>query len=129
MAITKKFRFQELDVWQRAAALSKKLFEIADKLESSHKYRFAEQLRSATLSITNNIAEGSGSLSVSEFKNFLNISRRSTFEVASMLVLFGENGLLADPDVVPLLTELEEVSKMTLGFMKSLKSQAAKYQL
>jgi len=59
----KQFRFQDLEIWQRGAALSRPLFALADQLDERKRYRFAEQLRAATLSITNNIAEGSGSTS------------------------------------------------------------------
>ena len=47
----------------------------------------SEQLRAAGLSVSNNIAEGSGSEHVNEFKQFLNIARRSLFEDASMLLV------------------------------------------
>jgi hypothetical protein len=50
-----------------------RLFEIADGIEGFRKYRFAEQLRAAALSITNKIAEGSGSVSDAQFRNFLKI--------------------------------------------------------
>ena len=52
----KQFRFQDFEIWKKAAYLSSPLFELADELDSKRLYRFAEQLRSATLSITNNIA-------------------------------------------------------------------------
>jgi four helix bundle protein len=55
------FRFEHLDVWQRAADLAFALGLVADGLAERHLYRFAEQLRAAALSISNNIAEGSGS--------------------------------------------------------------------
>lgn len=116
-----KFRFQDLDIWKKAAKLSPKLFALADSLENAHKYRFAEQLRSATLSITNNIAEGSGSVSSADFKNFLNFSRRSVFEVANMLILVGNFGVFSNEDVETVLQELDELSKMILGFMRNLK--------
>ena len=77
-----------MEIWQRGAAISGPLFRLADGLEQKRMHRFAEQLRAAVLSITNNIAEGSGSTSAAEFANFLNIARRSVFEVANMLRLF-----------------------------------------
>jgi len=52
----KQFRFQDLEIWKRGAQVGSKLFRMADGLENRHLFRFAEQLRGATLSITNNIA-------------------------------------------------------------------------
>jgi four helix bundle protein len=62
------FRFERLEVWQRAADLAFTLGAVSDALTEQHLYRFGEQLRAAALSISNNIAEGSGSTSTSEFR-------------------------------------------------------------
>jgi four helix bundle protein len=117
-----QFRFQNMEIWQRGAAISAPLFRLADGLEQKHLYRFAEQLRGAVLSITNNIAEGSGSLSDREFANFLNIARRSIFEVANMLMLFLQQGVIRPEEVAGHLAELDEQSRMLLAFRRTLKS-------
>jgi len=49
-----KFRFQDLEVWQLAIEIADELFNIADDLEQRKLYRFAEQLRAAGMSISNN---------------------------------------------------------------------------
>lgn len=118
----KQFRFQELEIWKRGAAVSGKLFQLADELEKRRLFRFAEQLRAATLSITNNIAEGSGSFSDADFANFLNISRRSVFEVANILMILAKDNYLPSEKMQPLLSELEEQSRMLLAFRRRLKS-------
>ena len=51
----KQFRFQDLEIWKRAADLSVVLFQYGDVLDRKKFYRFAEQFRAAVLSITNNI--------------------------------------------------------------------------
>jgi four helix bundle protein len=117
----KQFRFQDLQVWKHAAAFSPQFFQLADQLETRRLFRFAEQLRAAVLSITNNIAEGSGSLSNVDFANFLNTSRRSTFEVANVLLLLGNNGYLKGADLAGLLGVLEEESRMLLAFIRTLR--------
>ena len=91
----KQFRFEDLEIWCRGAALSGRLSRLADELEKRHLFRFAEQLRAAVLTITNNIAEGSGSVSDAQFAQFLNIARRSVFEVANMLKIFSREGYVA----------------------------------
>jgi hypothetical protein len=50
-----KFRFQDLKIWQFAIQIAGELFDIADALEEKRLYRFAEQLRAAGMSISNNI--------------------------------------------------------------------------
>ena len=99
--------------------ISKVLFSWGDDLEKQRLFRFAEQLRGATLSITNNIAEGSGSCSKAEFANFLNMSRRSIFEVANILFMMRGNGFLPEGDGA-IEKELEELSRMIGAFRNTL---------
>ena len=120
----KQFRFQELEIWKRAAQFSSVIFRLADKLDKRRLYRFAEQLRAAVLSITNNIAEGSGSISRVDFANFLNTARRSTFEVANILFLLSENRYIEEADLKPIIGELEQESRMIFAFMRTLKSRS-----
>ncbi len=116
------FRFEDMEIWQRALDVSMPVFDISDSLEDRKKYRFAEQLRAAMLSVSNNMAEGSGSTSDADFANFLNIARRSIFEVASMLLVFHHRGILVErPSVI--LSELVELSKMTYAFRNTLKKR------
>jgi four helix bundle protein len=115
------FRFETMAIWERAADVSMPMFDLAEALDKRKYYRFAEPLRAATLSITNNIAEGSGSDSDDDFSNFLKFARRSVYEVANMLMLFVRIGYLQESEVAPLLSELEEQSKMILAFRRTLK--------
>lgn len=117
------FRFEKLDIWKKAINIGMKLFDIANDLEKRRLYRFAEQLRAAGLSMSNNIAEGSGSFSKKEFIQFLNISRRSTFENANMMILYQKSNLITAEVKDNTLSELDELCKMITGFIKSLKSK------
>lgn len=114
------FRFEELKIWKRGVEILDKILDIADKLEKKRLYRFAEQMRGAGLSIVNNIAEGSGSDTRPEFRMFLGYSRRSIYEVVSMLMIFNRRGYIDLNENVT--SELEELSKMIMAFKKSLKA-------
>ncbi len=107
-----QFRFQDLEIWRRAARISPQLFALADELEKRHLFWFAEQLRGATLSITNNIAEGSGSVSDADFAQFLNMSRRSLLAVANMLLLLAQENLVDTKRVQTLLDDPEQQGRM-----------------
>ena len=64
------FRFEDLEIWQLARSLAAKFHKLAEELDKRRPYRYAEQLRAAGLSLTNNIAEDSGSTHPQEFKQF-----------------------------------------------------------
>jgi len=114
------FRFEDLEVWQDAVALGVELFDISDIAESKKLYRFAEQLRGSGLSISNNIAEGSGSYSDKEFANFLNIARRSVFECANVVIIFHKRNLIKSDTKQYLLGELCRLSKRITTLRKTL---------
>lgn len=116
-----KFRFQDLKIWQLAIEIADDLFDIADELEGKKLFRFAEQLRGSGMSMSNNIAEGSGSSSKKEFKNFLNIARRSTFENANILILLERRSLLISNQLDKNLNNLDKLCRQVTNFIKSLK--------
>jgi four helix bundle protein len=116
-----KFRFQDLEIWQMAIEIADELFDIADGLEQKKLYRFAEQLRGAGMSMSNNIAEGSGSNSSKEFAHFLNIARRSTFENANILILLQRRKIIKEDTLGNLLDKLDHLCRMITNFQKTLK--------
>lgn len=111
-----------MDIWRRGAAVSGELIRLADTLEQRRRFRFAEQLRAAALSITNNIAEGSGSDSDVDFAHFINIARRSVCEVASTLLLLVQEGFIQREVADRTRHELEQQSRMLLVFRRTLRA-------
>ena len=116
-----KFRFQDLKIWQLAIEIANELFDIADELERKKLFRFAEQLRASGLSMSNNIAEGSGSDSKKDFSKFLNIARRSTFENANVVIILTMRGLLSEETQDRLLDRLDQLCRQITSFQKTLK--------
>ena len=115
------FRFEQLDIWKEANKISDILFDYADKADEKRLYKFAEQLRAAAMSISNNIAEGSGSFSDKDFANFLNISRRSVFECANILHIFQRREIITSEQRLSIYPDLITLSKKITNFRRSLK--------
>ena len=114
------WRFEDLEIWQSATEMAVKFHRIADQLDARRLYRYAEQLRGAGLSLSNNIAEGSGSQHKKEFVQFLNIARRSLFEDASMLLVFEKLGLVNSGEIDALLTDCDALSRKITNFARTL---------
>jgi len=115
------FRFEDLEIWQLARTLAVKLHRLAEDLDKKRLYRYAEQLRAAGLSLTNNIAEGSGSTHSQEFKQYLNIARRSLFEDTSMLMVFESLGLFSRAEIDEILGDCDILSRKITNFSRSLR--------
>ncbi|ARK10059.1 four helix bundle protein [Fibrella sp. ES10-3-2-2] len=118
--MTRGFRFEGLEIWQRAIDLGDNLFDISDLLENRKLFRFAEQLRGAGMSISNNIAEGSGSTSKKEFYQFLNYARRSCYECANILIVVQRRNYVSVETKQRIFNDLDELSRKINNFQKSL---------
>ncbi len=113
------FRFEDLEIWQLARSLAVPMHRLAERLENKRCYRYAEQLRAAALSVPNNIAEGAGSLYAAEFRQFLNVARRSVFENVSMLLVLEDMGLWTEGEVDELLRDYDHLSRMITKFSRT----------
>jgi len=115
-----KFRFQDLDIWEMAIEIGDKLFDIADMLEHKRLYRFGEQVRGAVMSISNNIAEGSGCPSDKEFARLLEYSRRSVFENANIAIILHRRKLIDEKTMNELLEDFDHLCRKITSFKNSL---------
>lgn len=114
------FRFEDLEIWHLAVELAVQFHRVAEQLDQRKFYRYAEQMRAAGLSVSNNISEGSGSTHMREFKQFLNIARRSLFEDASMLFVFERLAVLKADEATELLETCDKLSRKITCFSRSL---------
>ena len=115
-----KFRFEDFEVWELAVEIGDLLLDIADDMEKRRLFAFADQLRRAALSVSNNIAEGSGSDSGADFAHFLNMAKRSAFENANMLIVFRRRGLVDSEYAEQILELLDQEARKLSNFIKSL---------
>ena len=74
---------EELAIFQKARELSKKVYELTWKEPFKFDMRFVQQIRAASGSVMDNIAEGYERNGNKEFINFLYIAKGSCGEVRS----------------------------------------------
>jgi len=88
-------RFEDLPVWQAAAELYDRVDDFIDRAPARLRSSFRDQLERATLSISNNIAEGFERGTTNELLMFLYIARGSAGEVRSMLTVLARRPWVA----------------------------------
>lgn len=79
------FKFESLEVWKKSVSLYEKVSQISNDISQMDQYSLGEQLRRAALSISTNIAEGTGREGNKEAKYFFSIAKGSVYEVVSLL--------------------------------------------
>lgn len=78
-------RFEDLPVWQEAIHLADEVYNMTESREWKGSYSLRDQIERASLSVSNNIAEGFERGTTNELLAFLYIARGSAGEVRSML--------------------------------------------
>ena len=83
-------------------------------------YALADQLRRAVISISLNIAEGSGSSTDKEFLRFLYMAKKSLFEVLAILKFIEK--IYLKINLEKSFEQIDLVSKILEGLIKKLKA-------
>jgi four helix bundle protein len=112
-----KHNFRELKIWKDSIEIVKSIYLLTSELPDDEKFGLKSQLQRCAVSVPSNIAEGSGRSTNKDFRNFLNISLSSSYELETQLIIVNE---LFQIEIVELVEKLHEVQRMIIGFKKTL---------
>ncbi|MEK7150477.1 MAG: four helix bundle protein [Patescibacteria group bacterium] len=115
------FRFEQLDIWKESVKFANDIYSICKIFPKEEIFAMCDQLKRASVSISSNIAEGSGSSSNKDFKNYLSISTKSVFEIVSLLTIAKQNRYISDDNFKILYNQAEILTKRIQSFRNSLK--------
>jgi four helix bundle protein len=110
-------RFEDIIAWQRAQNLAVNVYA---QFKDNKDWDFRNQICRASVSISNNIAEGFDRSSNADFRRFLYISLASCSETKSMLYLAQRLNYLNRDVTAILMNQSVEVSKILNGLINSL---------
>jgi four helix bundle protein len=119
-------RFEELPVWKAAVELAKQTYALTAMPAFARQGSLRDQLERATISISNNIAEGFERGTKEELLTFLYIARGSAGEVRSMLCVMEAPPGFADWkfEISSLKSAAEGISRQLRGWAESLQTSA-----
>ena len=113
-------RFEDLDIWKEARRLANAIHKLTLETNLKSDFKLKEQIKAASGSIMDNIAEGferDGSL---EFRQFLSIAKGSAGEVRSQLYRILDYGYIENSEFEKLKTEYENLSGKIKNFISYL---------
>lgn len=112
--------FEEIISWQKAREFNKKIYLVRESNSFKKDFDFIRQLRRASVSISNNIAEGYERKTDREFVQFLFISKGSAAEIRSLLYLALDLNYIEEKMFLELKDEISQISKLVSSFIKYL---------
>ena len=111
-----------LEAWKRALEFLKTVYTTTSTFPKTELYGLTSQMRRAAVSIPSNIAEGAARETTPEFLRFLYIARGSLAELETQILIARDLNYLVDITIV--MNELERVSGLLNGLIRSLKSRS-----
>lgn len=109
--------FRELKIWKDSIEIVKSIYLLTSELPDDEKFGLKSQLQRCAVSVPSNIAEGSGRSTNKDFRNFLNMSLSSSYELETQLIIVNE---LFHIEISEIIEKLHEVQRMIIGFKKTI---------
>lgn len=104
--------FEDLEVYKKAREFRKDMYGVGKRLPQFEKYELGSQIRRASLSLTNNIAEGHGRYHYLDQIKFQLQARGSLAELVDDLNVCEDEGYLPIDDVTALKDRANEVQRL-----------------
>ncbi len=105
-------RFEDLEVWRRAARLCAEIYK---SLADLRDFGFRDQITRSALSVPGNIAEGMERRSVKDKQRFLDIALGSCAELRTQLYVGIDIGYIGADTGKVRINETRELSAMPVG--------------
>jgi four helix bundle protein len=116
-------RFEDLIAWQKARALTKRIYEATGYGAFAKDFGLSGQIQRAAVSIMSNLAEGFERGGRGEFHQFLSTAKASCAELRSQLYVATDVGYLDSESFGRLLAQATEVARIIGGLRASVAKQ------
>jgi len=115
------FKFENLQVWQKALDLSDEINILTKNcFPKDELFILTSQIKRAADSVVLNIAEGCTGQTNAVFKNFLSYSLRSSVEVVACLFIARKRNFVLEDDFQRLYDEYQTLTKMITALKNTL---------
>lgn len=112
--------FKELDIWKLSFEFTNEIYMVTKKFPQDEMYGLTNQIRRAIVSVSSNIAEGSGRNSNKYFKHFLHMSLGSAKEVECQLMIAQSLNYISEEELNYLVGKIDIISGKIFTLAKRL---------
>ena len=116
--------FEDLIIWQKAQELAVKLYQLADSNKFIVKdFTLKDQLKSASISISDNIAEGFEYNNNPDFHRFLRIAKGSCGEIRNKILFVKRLKYIDETTGISLTDEARQLGRQIGELIKKVKQK------
>ena len=113
--------FRELKVWQQARAIVKDVYFLLGNFPNDEKYALTSQIKCATISISSNIAEGTGRSIKPDFAKVLDISPGSYYKIENDFILTSDLLFIFEDEFKIIINKIQEIERMLIKQINSIR--------
>src|SRR2546426_10496517 len=117
--------FEDLEVYKVAREFRKAMYAVNRRLPDFEKYELGSQIRRASASLTNNMAEGHGRFHYPDQIRFFLHSRGSLEELVDDLNICLDENYLSNGDVAKLKEQALDVLNLINGYLRYLRDRSS----
>ncbi|MBL8851432.1 MAG: four helix bundle protein [Planctomycetaceae bacterium] len=114
------FNFEKLDAWQLAVKYAARIYKATIAIPTDERFGLTSQLRRAAVSISANLAEGSGRGTQKDFIRFIEIAFGSLMETVSHIAIARQEHYVTAEVHKELYSQAERLGKVLSGLRRSL---------
>lgn len=115
------FRFERLDVWRKGLEFAEMIYDVTRTFPDDERFGLVSQMRRSVVSISSNVAEGSGRSSNKDFAHFVEIAYGSLMEVLSQIAIAERRSYINNETKTTLYQRGEQLARMLSGLRSSLR--------
>jgi len=116
--------FEELECWKASTLLRRYIIEVIKKFPKEETYQLISQIKRASRSVTNNIAEGNGRFHYKENAQFCRQSRGSLYELKDHFIIALDENIISQEEHDTFIIHFEKAVSLLNGYINYLMKAA-----
>ncbi|WP_338376697.1 four helix bundle protein [uncultured Flavobacterium sp.] len=116
------FSFEKLIAWQKSRELALLIFKTTKQFPKDELFGLTSQMRRCSISISSNLAEGSGRNSFKDKARFTEIAFSSSLELLNQMILSFDFEYITESEYLQIREKITEVNMLIDGLYKSQKA-------
>ncbi len=113
------YPFERLEAWQLSRKFVVKIYNLTDSFPPKERFGLTSQLRRAAVSVSSNLAEGTGRWTQKDQAHFYSIAYSSLMEVLNQLIISGDLNWVESESLNTIRQEIERLSNKIYSLRKS----------